>query len=481
MRICLAIVLFAAFSSPSFAATIYVPDDFSTIQEAIDAAANGDTVIVRPGSYFETIDFVGKAITLKSEKGASVTTIDGNNIRGSIVSFLNDEGADSILDGFTLMNCGLVFGGGGIWCLSSSPAIRNNIITDNISDWNGGGILCEDQASPLIKGNIISNNEAYYAAGGGGIACVFDSSPVISNNIISGNLAYEVGGGICCSDSSPVISNNIIYGNTADLSGGGIHCHDSSPVIINNIILWNHTNYGGGGISCYYASATITNNTIVENRGYFLSGGIECHYAPSPTITNTILWNRGSEIDIYESNPTVTYCNVEGGWSGEGNIDADPLFVQPTGDDYHLTFNSPCKDAGDNSAAVLPSEDCEGDPRIHGGTVDIGADEFHLHLYPVGDIIPGSQVRVMVLGTPGTMPITLALGSGIFEPPQSTPFGNLYLRWPIVGRIPMRPIGPHGVSFVVRNIPSDWLPGEKYPFQALAGIELTNLMVLTVK
>ena len=112
----------------------------------------------------------------------------------------------------------------------------------------------------------------------------------------------------------------------------------------------------------------------------FHSGGIRCHES-SPTVTNCIVWgNTPDEIRVEGGSPAFTFCNVQGGFGGEGNIDADPLFVG--GDDYHLTAGSPCIDVGSNAAPELPDTDFEGDSRIINGdsvgvaTVDMGADEY---------------------------------------------------------------------------------------------------------
>ncbi len=144
-------------------ATVYVPDDYGTIQGAIDAAANGDTVIVRPdsvhgGPYVENIDFLGKAIEVRSQLGPDVTTIDGNGT-WQVVTFKSGEGTSTVLEGFTITNG---FGywlseGGGIHCENSSPTISNNIITANTLDGDGGGIFCYE-SSPVISSNVISAN-----------------------------------------------------------------------------------------------------------------------------------------------------------------------------------------------------------------------------------------------------------------------------------------------------------------------------------
>jgi len=166
---------------------------------------------------------------------------------------------------------------------------------------------------------------------------------------------------------------------------------------------------------------------------------------------------------------------------GAGMIDADPAFVYLTRSDFHLSTPSPCIDAGDNTAPGLPNSDCEGDPRIAAGVVDMGADEFHLHLYSRGHVIPGASIDVNVVGTPGTQPVILVLGSGIMDPPTTSPYGELWLLLPLRARLPMPNIGTAGLSVLNGKAPAFWLPGEQYPFQALVGSELTNLMVLTAE
>jgi hypothetical protein len=166
-------------------------------------------------------------------------------------------------------------------------------------------------------------------------------------------------------------------------------------------------------------------------------------------------------------------------------IDADPLFVDPAGYDLHMTCDSPCKDAGDNTA-VIDTYDFEGDPRIVYGIVDMGADEFHTHLYHTGDVIPGSPIEVKMVGDPGMTPVTLALGSGVQDPPQSTPLGDLYLILPPAKTFNLGTIPSTGVLVMSAVVPATWQSGQSFPFQALLGpmapgSVLTNLMVLTVK
>lgn len=401
-----------AFSSVGLSDTIYVPKDYPTIQAAIDAASNGDSVFVAKGTYVENIDFKGKAITVKSEQGPDVTTIDGGNPvnpdYGSVVMFQNGEDLDSVLEGFTITNGSGTYQpywksyyGGGIYCFGSFPKISDNIITLNSTKNAGGGIYCDctlpaplNEYSPEISNNIIVFN--YTEGGGGGIYCD-GSSPDIFNNIIRwNNVSFGFGGGIaCCLDASPTITKNDITGNTAYSDGGGICCYNSSPTIINNTVSMNEAGGCGGGF-CFSnnSSPTVTNTTVIGNTAVSCGGGIHCAYNSFPAIANSILWDNdapmGKEIYIGTySNPstlTISYSDVKGGknevyvesgnnlnW-GPGMIDADPLLADPVNGDFHLTWISPCINRGTNDDS--PTVDFDGDSRPCMGTTDIGADEF---------------------------------------------------------------------------------------------------------
>src|SRR6266542_2986423 len=141
-------------------AIIHVPSDQPSIQAAINAAGNGDTVLVAPGTYFENIDFLGRAITLQSQSGAAVTTINGQGL-GPVVMIHSGESASTVLQGFTITNGSANFAsqysGGGIYISNASPSILNNVISGNYTCDSGGGIF-SGSGSPLIQGNTITNN-----------------------------------------------------------------------------------------------------------------------------------------------------------------------------------------------------------------------------------------------------------------------------------------------------------------------------------
>ncbi|MFC1572615.1 hypothetical protein ACFL6M_03345 [Candidatus Eisenbacteria bacterium] len=422
LSLLLTAVTLVCVSSSSQATIIHVPTDSTTIQGGINGAVNGDTVMVHPGTYIENIDFLGKAIVVTSEYGADSTVIDGNQ-SGSVVTFQSGETSNSVIEGFTLTNgSGTYFdpyweyGGGGIFCNGSAPAIQYNAIAGNVAN-NGGGIAAVFVSPAVITHNKIFGNSASpppgRIGGGGGLVVGFDSNPEVSYNDIYDNYSNVAGGGMACGfDCYPKVTNNTIRDNVANVYGGGIQIYSytagifehniimrnsslgdkgaggiscrlgSFPVIASNLIIDNSALTYGGGIRCFDdAAPTIVNNLIMGNEADISGGGIECDTGGSAIMTNTILWDNlapaGTEVWIgrRSGSPgmlTISYSNVEGGiasvhvgagatlnW-GAGMIDVDPLFRGPGIEDFHLmatacgdSLDSPCIDAGD--PAVIDS------------------------------------------------------------------------------------------------------------------------------
>jgi len=334
---------------------------------------------------------------------------------------------------------------------------------------------------------------------------------VIEDNSLTNNLSYY-GGGINCIAGIAIIKNNVISNNTANYGGGGVYSSGSyagTKLIDNNII--KNTTYGsgggGGGVCCAQESKIeINNNTIWENISfapYGGGGGLYCMGA-TPNVKNTIMWGNqaqnGKEIyiryDLTQSVVNIGYSNVEGGQSsvyvesgctlnwGAGMIDDDPLFSDSVNDDFHLTWNSPCRDTGDNSA-VTETEDFEGDPRIVFGSVDMGADEFYYHLYHTGDVVPGGNIDIKVVGYP-LAPVELAWGQTVLDPPFLTQHGDLHL-WPFMWSGFMGNVPSNGILEMPVTIPLSWSTGDFAPLQALVGpwggacSKLTNLNTVTVE
>jgi hypothetical protein len=191
---------------------------------------------------------------------------------------------------------------------------------------------------------------------GSGISCNY-ASPSIANNRITGNAAYYYGGGICCQYGSPEIANNVIDGNGA-VYGGGIYCSGFSSRIVGNTIAGNTAAYGGG-IYCYSAASATIANTIVA----FNSSGILASSGAPALRYNCVFGNADYD-----------YSGVTDPTGSSGNRKEDPQFAGLTYGNVHIQPGSPCRDHG-SDADALGTADIDGQPRIQGASVDIGADE----------------------------------------------------------------------------------------------------------
>jgi len=473
-------------TSSTFSATIYVPDDYATIQGGIDATMNGDTVIVRQGTYVENIDFFGKAITVLSQSGPTVTIIDGNEA-GSVVTFKSGEGHDSVLGGFKITNgSGTLaptgdYSGGGIYCESSSPTITNSIITRNNVPDDGGGMFTW-YSNPIVTGCTFSSN---WADKGGGMHN-FSSDPLVTQCTFHLNNVTGRGGGMHNYDCESTVINCAITYNATGSKGGGISNTESNIEFSNCTIIGNQADFAGGGIYSYLSDFSAINCTISENYSYYWGGGLYNHTC-SPTATNCILWGNTPEeiVDYNYSYPVVAYSCIQGGYPGTGNIDNDPLFADSANDDIHLTWNSPCRGAGDNSVVTEPT-DFEGDPRVALGTVDMGADEFYYHLYHGGEVVPGFPINIKVVGYPSA-PVLLALGSGLQDPPLNTQHGDLWLQWPPLWQGNIGTVPSDGILVLPVTVPTNWTPGSEHYLQSLIGpwggsyTRLSNHLTLTAE
>jgi hypothetical protein len=345
------------------ARNIYVPHDFAKIQQAINFASDGDSIIAAPGTYYEHLNFNGKGVVVKSEMGRDNTTI--SKVAGgiSMVSFISGEDSNSVLDGFTITGANLESGqGAGIRCHNASPKILNNRIINNTSPL-GAGIDCDDSSNPLIAYNIIEQNPA--TSQGGGIRCSNNSSPAILENKITRNSAIESGGGIMCFNyCSPTICGNLIVGNFAGNSGGGIYIDNYCYSIIAGNLIASDTalnGYGGGIVLFRFSTAIISHITIDRNKAW-MGGGIFLDYYSSATIVNTIVTNTlsGKGIRAEGPLPTIEYCDVwnnvdenfYGCLPGDGCISADPLFCNPNNGNYNVWDTSPCVGTGQGGAMI---------------------------------------------------------------------------------------------------------------------------------
>ena len=354
---------------------IFVPYQFPTIQQAIDAAQDGFVIFVDEGTYNENILIDGKDITLKALADAEVCIIDGNN-NDSVIRLQNTD--DSIIDGFTIQN-GLAASFGGGIDITGSPTIKNCVIQNNYAT-HGGGIHVS--GSPVIISNIIQNNSVTIA--GGGIRSG-SGAMVVQNNIIKQNNSDVYGGGIHVATSNIVeVSKNVIKENTAQ-RGAAIcfHNENAGGKILNNLVINNVAQYFHSDFGYLSGNHELINNTFAYNIVDSL--GIGFGNSCNAIVINNILWeNADEEIKVYpESELEVRYCDVQGGWAGEGNIGGDPQFINPANNNFTLSMWSPCIGAGIDEIEVngnyyyAPDTDIEGNSRPNpvGSVPDIGAIE----------------------------------------------------------------------------------------------------------
>ena len=423
MKILFSIIsLIILYAQIVFANIINIPDDYQTIQAGIDAASNGDTILVANGVYYESIDYDGRDVFLSSMYLYSSNrddidfTIIRTDFEDRVITFDSGESSDAVVNGFTIMQGKAIYGGGiicensnpiitncafidnysegfggAIFCENCSPIIRNNIFLDNYAEDNGGAIYCL-RSDPDIYGNTFTENSTARNAGAiycwysnpeiefnrmiqnsagdrGGAIYLWGSNPRIIDNQIELNDAQRYGGAMYIYASNPIIYGNIVSKNSSLERGGGIFFWHSMPIIKNNIVCQNSSAIAGGIYCADNSDAEIINNSVISNLGVDMAGGFYCRDS-GPQLINNIFWHNespdGAEIYLTSSaNPIISYCNVEGGWEGIGNIDSDPLFRDTLSGDYHLmaidcgdTHDSPGIDSGDPDLAD-DSLDCD--------------------------------------------------------------------------------------------------------------------------
>ena len=424
---------------------------FKTIQEAVDAASKGHEIWVKQGAYLPASEILideeeisdiaiyGGFDGTEDQRDqrdwqANITTISGSDTIGCITVL----GARVTIDGFYFANAiGSAMGVGD----TPSCTVANCFFFDNSGDY-GGGIHTEDAVLNLSNVTFLENEANFYggaiysfftmltvadctfggnAAGKGGAVYFSHGGPIVSNCTFSGNLAGLAGGGIYndnawpgitdCAfsaneaeegagiynyESEAVITNCRISGNIGGDDGGGgggMYNKYSDPLVTNCVFLRNQAHDSGSGAGMYnnYSEPAVTNCTFFENWADNYGGGIY-NFHSYPTITNCILWGDTADIsgpEIYNdsSSPIISYSDVQGGYTGTGNINAKPLFENTVKGDLHLESGSPCIDAAMSDGA--PEFDCEGKgryddpdtPNSGAGTFpyyDIGAYEYYL-------------------------------------------------------------------------------------------------------
>jgi hypothetical protein len=378
----LSVLVFSSLTTPVFATIRYVNATSATpvapylspanaavtIQDALDVAVPGDQILVADGIYqtggrvyYGAVTnrvVVDKAVTVQSVNGPAATIIQGYQLPGvtngdaAVRCVFLKSGAT--ISGFTLSHgATLVVGdlvtnqsGGGVWCESTSAVLTNCVLSGNASDSFGGGAFSGTLNNCTISGNTTASQ-------GGG---VYQS--LVNNCTVSGNTTPFLGGGAY----GCILNNSVISSNSAS-SGGGIY----SCTAVNCLVYSNSATVYGGGSSF----SDLENCTVVKNSAVTSGGGVY-----KGNLNNCIVWfNAAPDTNASGAFLTASHCCITPLMSGAGNFNSSPQFVSLATGNFQLSPTSPCINAGEN--AFAPSRpDLGGNPRISGGTVDVGAYEF---------------------------------------------------------------------------------------------------------
>ncbi|MBI4578803.1 MAG: right-handed parallel beta-helix repeat-containing protein [Planctomycetes bacterium] len=340
----------------------------------------------------------GPDFTNNGENCYHVTTGDGTSVSAVLDGFTITGGnADGVSPSFTKS-------GGGMYNDHGHPTIVDCTFRGN-SAVSGGGGLHNVWSGPTLTHCLFSGNRAGHH--GGGVSTAADSALALTDCAFTKNSALW-GGGLFenTSTHSSRVMNCTFSQNTASDQGGGLNLYSGRPVLINCVFAANAADHGGGLVNLG-TDGSLINCVFVGNQAPSCGGGV-CNGNRNLALVNCILWNNSpAQIGDYGS-LTVDHSCIQGGWTGTGNIDADPLFIQtPTAGpdatwgtddddlgDLQLQGGSPCIDAGNNAAVpgdVLTdlagrprrledwtTADCRWAPGTCGAApiVDIGAYEF---------------------------------------------------------------------------------------------------------
>lgn len=305
----------------------------TSIQQAVDASSPGDLILVSNGIYAGPL-LITRPVQVMSFLGATYTVIDGHGTNQCVWMTNNAR-----LDGFSITN-GSARNGGGLWCASSNVFVTNCVITGNLASNQGGGVWGGTLGRCTISGNS--------AGSGGGAA-----SALVENSTVTDNISTGPGG------------------------GGVFQC------ALNNCLLTrNRGKAGGGALGGMLSNCTLSRNEAESGGG-----------AQSAALNNCIVFLNSALIGENVNACTLNYsCTTPLTGTGIGNIDLDPAFVDLVGGNFRLSHASPCINAGTNTLVVDPADpDLDGNPRISGGRVDMGAYEFQGGASPVIVVQPQSQ------------------------------------------------------------------------------------------
>jgi hypothetical protein len=414
------------------AVTRSVPSQYATIQAAINAASDGDEIVVAPGTYTgpgnRDIELGGRAITVKSANPADPAVIDcqgsdAEHHQGFVLN-ASGEGSDSIIEGLTITN-GYAEWGGAIRSNQTQVTIIRCRFLNNVATAYGGAV-CMNNSPTMIDCTFEGNT----SPNGGALRIEF-SNALVRNCVFTNNSSDLMGGAVSIYQAYPSLMNCKFTANTS-MDGGAVRAENmpATGKISNCVFVDNESSYWGGGVSLYRAGPTITGCTLTGNSGGYYGGAVSCKWESTPTLTNCILWantaSTGPEVELRKlSTISVNYCDVQGGagqvyvdadssldW-GTGNKNADPDFAD---EDCHLAAGSPCINAGDPGGDYSGETDIDGQDRVADGRVEMGADES-------GGSEPPAERYTLTLGV--NHPESGTATASPAQPPDGYPEGTV--------------------------------------------------------
>ncbi|MHC5114495.1 MAG: right-handed parallel beta-helix repeat-containing protein [Planctomycetota bacterium] len=361
-------------------------------------------------------------------------TVRGGNADGASGSPPSRGGGVYVAAGsITIRGCTLTHnfasgGGGGVSVINGALALEQCLFLENlVPSSHGGGARVEDGTDVTIAGTRFQGNESdigagiavlgadsltvtdsqflgnYSEASGGGIFAVEITDTVIAGAEFRDNDGGFTGGAMIHGGTTASISDSIFASNTASNIAGGIGT-SAALTMVNCVFSRNDSFAQGGAALLAGPSSQVTNCTFANNDGGAIltdgsSGAI--------TFRNSIIWGNTGDPFRGPVTPDVAFCDVEGGWPGSNNIDADPLFVQPGTDNVRLSVGSPVLDQGDNGSVPAGVDtDLDGNDRIQNGTVDLGAYEGVFEPLPPAAMVTDIDIDETVL---------VILGDGAFD------------------------------------------------------------------
>jgi len=397
------LALLLGMGSVAVGATIYVDADasaggdgtgwgaaFTYLQDALDAAVSGDEIRVAQGTYkpdqystqpagsglrTDTFQLINGVTIRGGYAGLGEPDPDARDIHTYETTLSGDIGSVSDLwDNSYQVVTGINVDHTAV--LDGATITGGNADAEGIDPYDRGSGMRNSQSSPtLINCTFVEN----WSFDGGAMHNSDGSSPTLTHCTFIDN-ATERGGGAINNQgqSSPTLTHCTFTYNSAGWGGGAINnVGGSDATFINCLFSYNSAGWGGGGMDNMGSDPAVINCTFSGNWAGW-AGAIGSGGGSRTTVTNSILWGNPPQEIVVDGGEAivVSFCNVQGMWPGTDNIDADPLFTDPVVGDYHLRLDSPCINTGHN-LDVPPSVvmDLEGNNRIAGGTVDMGAYE----------------------------------------------------------------------------------------------------------